>query len=142
VGTSGTNGCIQGFGGTAIAGTCSSDARLKQNIEPFAPVLGKISQLQPVTYDWRAEEHSEYHFGNERTAGLIAQEVEKVFPNMVATDERGYKAVNYSQLPLLLLQALRELKADSDATIQQQQSQIQELRTEIEALRMRIDDRK
>jgi hypothetical protein len=141
VGKGGTNGCIQGFGGAPIAGTCSSDARLKQNIEQFPPVLDKISQLQPVTYDWRAEEHPEYHFGNERTTGLIAQEVEKVFPNMVATDERGYKAVNYSQLPLLLLQAIRELKANSDSTIQQQQSQIRELKTEIEALRLRLDNR-
>jgi hypothetical protein len=128
VGTSGTNGCIQGFGGNVIAGTCSSDIRLKQNIEPFAPLLDKVSQLQPVTYDWRAEEHPEYHFGSERTSGLIAQEVEKVFPNMVAVDERGYKAVNYSQLPLLLLQAVRELKADNDA-----------LRLELETVKARSE---
>ena len=139
VGTSGTNGCIQGFGGAPLAGTCSSDLRLKQNIEPFAPVLDKLTQLQPVSYDWRADEHPEYHFGNERTSGLIAQEVEKVFPNMVAVDERGYKAVNYSQLPLLLLQAMRELKAENDATVQRQQSQIHELLLEVEALKARLE---
>jgi hypothetical protein len=99
VGTSGTNGCIQNFNGDSIIGTCSSDARLKQNIEPFAPVLDKVIQLQPVSYEWRAEEHPEYHFGPDRTQGLIAQEVEKIFPDMVAADARGYKAVNYSQLP-------------------------------------------
>jgi hypothetical protein len=115
VGTSGTNGCIQGFGGTALAGTCSSDIRLKQNVEPFEPLLEQLVQLQPVFYEWNAAEHPEYHFGSERTAGLIAQDVEKVFPNMVAVDEHGYKAVNYSQLPLLLLEAVRELKAEVDA---------------------------
>jgi hypothetical protein len=124
VGTSGTNGCLQGFDGSPLAGTCSSDMRLKQNIEPFAPLLDKVSQLQPVSYDWRADEHPEYHFGSQRTAGLLAQDVEKLFPGMVATDDRGYKTVNYSQLPLLLLQAVRELKADNDA-----------LRSELEALK-------
>jgi hypothetical protein len=115
VGTSGTNGCIQGFDGTALAGICSSDIRLKQNIEPFEPLLEKLVQLQPVSYEWNAAEHPEYHFGSERTAGLIAQDVEKVFPNMVAVDQHGYKAVNYSQLPVLLLQAVRELKAEVEA---------------------------
>ncbi len=141
VGTSGTNGCIQGFGGSAIAGTCSSDMRLKRDIEPFVSVLDKVTQLEPVSYNWNTDEHPEYHFGGERTQGLIAQDVEKVFPNMVSTDERGYKAVNYSQLPLLLLQALRELKTNSDSTIHEQQSQIQELKTEIEALKLRLDHR-
>ena len=100
--------------------------RLKQNIEPFAPVLDKLIQLQPVSYEWNADEHPEYHFGPERTSGLIAQDVEKVFPGMVAVDERGYKAVNYSQVPLLLLQAV-ELKAESDKTIKEQQTQIRQL---------------
>ncbi len=42
VGTSGTNGCLQNFAGTALAGTCSSDARLKTNILAFAPILDKL----------------------------------------------------------------------------------------------------
>jgi hypothetical protein len=58
---------------------------------------------------------------------------------MVATDQRGYKAVNYSQLPLLLLQAVRELKAERDTTVQQQQSQIQQLSSEVEALKKRLE---
>jgi len=124
IGTSGNNGCLQSFGGAPIAGTCSSDMRLKQNIEPFAPVLDKVVQLQPVSYEWNADEHPEYHFGSDRTSGLIAQHVEKVFPTMVSTDEHGYKAVNYSQVPLLLLQAMRE-----------QQEVIQLLRSEVEELK-------
>ena len=45
---------------------------------------------------------------------MIAQEVEKVFPEMVGVDARGYKTVNYSELPYLLLGAVRELKAEND----------------------------
>jgi hypothetical protein len=40
--------------------------------------------------------------------------VEKVFPEMISTDEAGYKRVNYGELPYLMLQAIRELKAESD----------------------------
>jgi hypothetical protein len=139
VGTSGTNGCIQNFSGGVIGGTCSSDMRLKQNIEPFAPVLDKVTQLQPVSYEWKADEHPEYHFGSERTTGLIAQEVEKVFPNMVATDERGYKAVNYSQLPLLLLQALRELKAENNNLRLEMEAQRQQFQSRLDAVENMVD---
>jgi uncharacterized protein YraI len=115
VGTSGTNGCLQNFAGTAIAGTCSSDLRLKTNIAPFEPVLEKLVQLQPVHFDWRAAEYPEYQFGAARNSGLIAQDVEKVFPGLVAVDQLGFKMVNYSELPYLMLQAIRELKAQNDS---------------------------
>jgi hypothetical protein len=146
VGTSGTNGCIKAFDGSMIGGTCSSDERLKTNIEPFEPLMSKLMQLRPVSYDWKADEHPEYHFGNERTSGLIAQQVEKVFPDMVATDERGYKAVNYSKLPLMLLQAVKELKEESDhreselmETVKQQQAQIQQLLSVVKEFQSRLD---
>ena len=114
-GTSGTNGCVQRFDGTAIAGTCSSDARLKTNVQPFGRVLDRVVRLQPVHYAWRAAEFPEYHFGPGVSSGLIAQDVEQVFPEMVSTDERGYKMVNYSELPYLTLQAVKDLKSENDA---------------------------
>jgi hypothetical protein len=46
--------------------------------------------------------------------GLIAQEVEKLFPDLVTTDDDGFKAVHYHQLPLLAIQAISELKRDND----------------------------
>ena len=109
VGTSGTLGCVQRFDGTAIAGTCSSDARLKTNVRPFEPVLDRLARLQPVHFTWKAAEFPEYHFGAGVNSGLIAQDVEPLFPDMVATDGRGFKMVNYSELPYLTLAAVREL---------------------------------
>ena len=53
-------------------------------------------------------------FGPDREAGLLAQEVEQVLPELVTTNADGYKAVNYSQLPLLAIQAIKELKARND----------------------------
>lgn len=114
IGTSGTNGCVRNFAGTGILGTCSSDARLKTNVRPFSPMLDRVARLQPVYFDWRTKEFPEFHFGATTNSGLIAQDVEQVFPEMVATDERGFKAVNYSELPYLTLQAVKELKAKGD----------------------------
>src|SRR5262249_36846182 len=113
VGT-GTSGCVKDANGTIIAGTCSSDARLKRDIVPFANLLTRLVQLQPVQFYWRVDEFKERHFGEQPSYGLIAQEVEKVLPELVSEDEQGYKAVNYSKLPLLSLQAIKELKADND----------------------------
>ena len=69
---------------------------------------------------------------------MIAQEVEKVFPEMVATDERGYKAVNYSQLPLMLLGAVRELKAEV-ATLREQVEQLNRQQAAIQRLEVEIE---
>lgn len=127
VGTAGTNGCLQNFAGTALAGTCSSDLRLKTNIRPFPHILDKLVKLQPVHFDWKAAEHPDYHFGIGRNSGLIAQEVEQVFPEMVDVDAQGYKMVNYSELPYLTLAAVRELKDENDTLRSQLTEKGQEL---------------
>jgi len=115
IGTTGTNGCLKDFAGTGIAGTCSSDRRLKKDITPFAPVLGPLTALQPVHYYWRSAEFPQRHFGSAKNYGLIAQDVEQILPELVVTDSDGYKAVDYSKLPLLTIQAVKELKAENDS---------------------------
>ena len=95
-------------------GTCSSDRRLKRDITPFGPVLNQLTALQPVHYFWRAREFPDRHFGSSQAAGLIAQDVEQVLPELVETDSDGYKAVNYSKLPLLTIQAMKELHAENE----------------------------
>ncbi|MSO21576.1 MAG: tail fiber domain-containing protein [Acidobacteria bacterium] len=128
------NGCI-GDAAVVIGGVCISDIRYKKNIEPLTASLAKIAALRPVTYNWRAEEFPEKHFGPARSFGLIAQEVEQVLPEMVVTDEQGYKAVNYSQLPLYSIQAIKELKTENDALkarADAQQMEIEQLKGIIE----------
>ena len=115
VGTTGTNGCLKDFSGAGIAGTCSSDLRLKKDITPFGSVLNQLTALQPVHYFWRASEFPDRHFGTSRADGLIAQDVEQILPDLVVTDSDGYKAVNYSKLPLLTVEAVKELKTENDA---------------------------
>jgi len=64
---------------------------------------------------WRSDEFPARHFGNGQNYGLIAQDVEQVLPELVVTNEDGYKAVDYSKLPLLTIQAVKDLKAENDA---------------------------
>jgi Chaperone of endosialidase len=114
IGNLGTNGCIKNFGGTGILGTCVSDRRFKTNITPFGSVLNRFAALQPVHYYWRAADFPDQHFGDSQAYGLIAQDVEQVFPELVVTRTDGYKAVDYSELPMLTIQAVKELKAEND----------------------------
>ena len=130
VGTTGTNGCLKKFDGNFLAGTCSSDRRFKKDITPFGHVLDQVTALQPVHYSWRAADFPERHFGDGRAYGLIAQEVEQTLPELVVTDADGYKAVDYSQLPLLTIQAVKDLKSENDA-LKQRVSELERLVNEL-----------
>ncbi len=127
VGT-GTTGCVKDADATVIAGTCSSDRRLKKNITPFGSSLDKVSRLQPVHFYWRGDEFPDKHFGARESFGLIAQDVEAVLPELVTTDEAGYKAVRYSALPLHILQAIKDMKVENDALKAQVAAQEERLR--------------
>jgi hypothetical protein len=138
-------GCLSVSPGTTAHvqfGNCLSDVRLKKNIQPYSPVLDKLVRLQPVTYNWRVEEYPQYRFGTEKSSGLIAQEVEKVFPEMVSVDEGGFRRVNYGELPLLMLQAIRDLKAENDSLREQLKARNQDRddeRSELAQLRAEVD---
>lgn len=114
VGT-GSTGCVKDADATIIAGTCSSDRRLKQDVVPFGRAIDAVGLLQPVHFSWRAGAFPERHFGSSPSYGLIAQDVERVLPGLVVTDEQGYKAVKYSALPMYMLQAIKDLKMENDA---------------------------
>lgn len=115
VGTGGANGCLKSSNGGTIIGVCASDARFKRDVTAYHDVLSRVAALRPVTFSWRSESFPEHGFGPDREAGLIAQDVEQVLPELVVTAEDGYKAVNYSRLPLLAIEAIKELKEKNDA---------------------------
>ena len=89
----------------------TSDARFKQHVRPLAGALAGVRALRPVRYDWNAL--GQQHGGTAGTeqVGLLAQEVEQVYPELVSTDAQGYKAVNYAQLTPVLIGAIKELAA-------------------------------
>jgi hypothetical protein len=108
------SGCVKNSSGTVIAGSCPSDARLKQDIEPLSPVLTALTELEPVTFGWRTADFPDLHLGTERNFGLVAQQVESVMPHLVSEGQNGYKTVHYERLPIVMLQGMRDLKAEND----------------------------
>ncbi|MNJ88786.1 hypothetical protein D3C87_63430 [compost metagenome] len=89
----------------------SSDSRFKKDVTGLEGSLEKLMKMRGVAYNWDQARNPEMEFGNEKQLGFIAQEVEKVFPEMVYTMEDGYKAVNYTALIPVVVEALKEQQA-------------------------------
>jgi len=86
----------------------NSDARYKKNIYTINHSLDKVIQLRGVEYEMRKEEFPSMQFTEGTQMGLIAQEVEKIIPEVVTTNVDGYKSVDYAKLVPLLIEALKE----------------------------------
>lgn len=91
----------------------SSDERLKDNIVQLGGALDKVNQLRGVSFDWKEAPEVHSHEGND--IGVIAQEVEAVYPELVHERENGYKAVDYVKLTAVLIEAVKELSAKVEA---------------------------
>jgi hypothetical protein len=88
----------------------SSDERLKENINPIPNALSKVELISGNTYDWKEGfDNIHPHKGND--VGVIAQEIEKVLPQVVINRDNGYKAVDYEKIVPLLIEAIKELSA-------------------------------
>jgi hypothetical protein len=101
----------------------SSDIRFKKDIAKIEQPLQKVMGISGYTYNFRQEEFPKKGFPATTQMGLIAQEVEKVAPEVVTTDESGYKGIAYSNLVPLLIEAIKV-----------QQTEIHDLRTRLEKL--------
>ena len=94
----------------------SSDQRFKTNVAPLTGALEKIDGIRGVVFDWNELYESLGRSTGRREIGVIAQDVEKVFPELVSTwHEEGYKAVDYGRLTAVLVEAIKELKAKNEA---------------------------
>ena len=116
------------FGGNvyAFAFIYNSDERLKKNIQPLTDSLSKVLQLQGVTFNWK---NAGMPQGTQ--IGFIAQDVEKVVPELVSTDaSTTLKSVDYAKVTPLLVEAMKT----QEAKIQAQQTEIEELKHAIDAL--------
>jgi len=96
----GTTWCISG----AWAG---SDLRWKRNVKTLENPLHKLLRLRGVEYDWKREEFKGNNFPEGRQIGIIAQDMEKEFPELVTTDKDGYKAIAYDRFTAVLLEAIK-----------------------------------
>ncbi|MBL7960007.1 tail fiber domain-containing protein [bacterium] len=100
----------------------TSDIRLKENITPLEGSLNKVQRLQGVNFSWKNDpSHS-------RKIGFIAQDVEKILPELVFTnDVDGYKGINYAEIAAVLTEAIKE-----------QQKQIETLKSELSEMKTQI----
>lgn len=94
----------------------TSDITLKTNIQPLNGSLEKILNLRGISFNWKDS--------NKSSIGLIAQEVEKIFPEVVISDSQSKKSLEYAKLIAPLIEAIKE-----------QQKQIDTLRMEIDKLK-------
>jgi len=99
-----------------ITAFASSDERLKDNIQTIPNAVEKVQQIKGVSFDWNGNQTN--HSGHD--IGVIAQDIEKVLPEIVATRANGYKAVRYEKIVALLIEAVKE-----------QQLQIEELKSKL-----------
>lgn len=105
------NGSLRCFG----AVNTSSDARYKTDVHPVTGALETIGALRGVSYEWNHAAFPEKSFPQRRSLGFIAQEVEKVLPDLVTKDAEGYYSVSYSEVIPVLVEATKELRAENAA---------------------------
>jgi len=125
--TTKSTGAYKTSGGVGIAKTlnvgedvvayASSDKRYKDNLQAITNPIDKVKSLTGYTFTWN-DKHEQFN-GND-DIGIVAQEVEKVFPEIVDTRDNGYKAVKYEKMVAVLIEAIKD-----------QQKQIDELKEKL-----------
>ncbi len=143
-----------GVGNTLITGNyySTSDAKLKQNIKPVQNMMDKIMQLKPSSYQYKTEEYK-MNLPKGNQFGLIAQDVQKVFPELVAdqvkparfdkktkeklSDEVKFLSVNYTGLIPIIISGMQDLKKEN-ATLKSENEQLKNDIAQIKATLARI----
>jgi len=95
--------------GNIIAFGSPSDIRLKENIKPIESALDKAMKLQGVTFDWKENDSI---LDIKEDIGFIAQDVQKVVPELVRENENGMLSMRHQGITPILLEAIKELKAE------------------------------
>ena len=89
--------------------TSASDARFKRNITSVTDALEVARKARAVTFSFQTDAFPERRFPKTKQAGVVAQELEAVLPDLVSTDDHGYKGVAYERLGVYALAAVKEL---------------------------------
>lgn len=111
----------------------TSDRRLKKEFSLINNPLSNIYKLNGYHYKWIEESRSK-----DLQTGLIAQEVQKIFPELVQTDEKGFLSVNYIGLVPHLIEAIKELR-DENQQFKNQSEQLYTKVSEMEDLKLRVN---
>lgn len=101
----------------------TSDARLKENVVLIADPIEKVMKIRGVNFDWVDEHIAERggedgYFVRKHDVGVIAQEIEEILPEAVATRDNGYKAVKYEKIVPLLIEVVKEQQKQINQILQ------------------------
>jgi Chaperone of endosialidase len=120
--------------GAGVNYASSSSIRWKSDIVNIDHPLTKLAKLRGVYYTW------DQTHGGQHDLGMIAEEVGKVLPEIVAYEENGVdaKGLDYSKLTPLLVEATNALRAEKDAQIEMLESQLKEMQVHNAALESRL----
>ena len=120
-----TNFNVSGSGWvTALGVTQTSDIRTKENIFPIKNSLKKVLQIQGVEFNFKDDVVGINAFLKNKQIGFIAQELEKILPEVVMTDSNGKKSVAYQNMVALIIEAIKE----QQLLIEKQQKEIENLK--------------
>jgi hypothetical protein len=114
---SGTAGEIRAS--NEITAYYTSDIKLKENIKQIENPIAMIDQIRGVYFDW-TDEHitsrggEDGYFVRKHDIGVIAQEIEAILPEIVATRDNGFKAVKYEKIVPLLIEAIKAQQKQID----------------------------
>src|SRR5205085_6359799 len=101
--------------------------------------LDAILNLRGVAYDWNRDAWKDKNFPEGRQIGFIAQEIEKVLPELVYTDAQGYKSVAYSNVVPVLVEAVKTLKKNHDSAQKEKDVEIARLKAKNAELEAKLD---
>ena len=125
----------------------TSDARFKTNLQAITDALSIVRKLQGVSYDWNRAAFPDRGFSPRPQIGVIAQEVEKVLPELVSTDAQGFKSVNYTGFIPVLIEGMKQQDTrldEQDARLvvaEQTLAMVEERLFQAEAQIIQIDER-
>ena len=76
--------------------------------------MDTVKKIRGVSFEWNDKAKSVGAPAGQKQIGVVAQEVETVFPELVSSSADGYKAVDYTKLTAVLIEAVKELKAENE----------------------------
>ena len=120
-----------------------SDERFKINKKALGPVLNNVINLSTIYHHWDTLNYKDRDFSEDRAIGLIAQEIQRYFSELVDEDKEGFLSVDYAKFSVVLLAAIKEQQQLIDAQNQnneKQQYEIDSLREEMNQLRKVVEE--
>ena len=116
--------------------SAASDLSFKRDIKPLEGSLEKVTSLKGVSFAWRTDQYPDKGFRDGRQIGLIAQDVEKVLPELVKTDKDGKKSLSYGKLTAVLVEAIKTQHKE----IEKQEARLSAQKAELQTQRARLDE--